>query len=106
MNYSPLTDIELFDLIVAAYPEKFGEREETDDLWDEVMGFVEEGLDGDLEDEFGLRRFLGRIVMLTMPMTSTLRGTERHVLGKVEKVDSEYRMTAAVNRPVIDSGEP
>lgn len=106
MTHQPLTDLELFELIVAAYPEKFGEREETDELWDEVMGFVEEGLDGDLEDEFGLRRFLGRIVMLTMPMTSALRGTERHVLGKVEKVGDEYRMTAAVKRHVIDSGEP
>lgn len=81
-----ITDLELFELVVAAYPEKFEAREEAgDDLWDEVNEFAENDLCGDLlQDEQGLREFLGRILLLTHPVGSPLTGRLFHALGKVE----------------------
>lgn len=81
-----ITDLELFDVIVAAYPEKFEARDEAgEDLWEEVNEFIEEELCCDLlGDESGLRKFLGRILLLTHPVGSPLTGKMFHALGKVE----------------------
>lgn len=85
-NAKPITDLELFEIIVAAYPERFEAREEAgDDLWDEVMEFVEDDLVGEvLCSEEGLRQLLGRILLLTNPLHSPLSGKLFHALGKVE----------------------
>ena len=89
-----LTDLDLFEVIVAAYPERFEAREEAgDDIWDEVMEFVENDLCADLlQDEYGLRQFLGRILLLTHPVGSPLSGKLFHALGKVEIRDNAVTM--------------
>ncbi len=106
-NTKPLDDLELYELIVAAYPEKFGAREKAgDDIWDEVMEFIECELCGDqLEDWQGLARFLGRIVMLTMPMASAVTGVARHCLGPIETSNGKRFMMAAVVRDVVKTEE-
>jgi hypothetical protein len=97
---TPLTDLELYELIVAAYPERFKEDDENgDDLWDSVMDFVSELCEDMNPDE--LCRLLGRLVMLTMPMRAAFSGTHRHALGAISFNDGEAFMTAAVTREII-----
>lgn len=81
-----ITDLELFEVIVAAYPEKFEAKEDAgEDIWHEVTDFAMDELCGDLlQDEQGLREFLGRILLLTHPVGSPLTGKLFHALGKVE----------------------
>ena len=80
-----ITDLELFDVIVAAYPERFEAKEEAgDDIWDEVSEFVENDLCAELlQDEAGLREFLGRILLLTHPVGSPLSGKLFHQLPDI-----------------------
>lgn len=92
-----ISDLELYDLVVAMYPEKFAARDEAgDDLWDEVMQFVEEELCGDLlQDEQGLRELLGRVLLMTHPISSALSGNLYHALGTVQIDGDQVRMMAA-----------
>ena len=93
----PLSDLELFELIVAAYPEKFEEAEARgDDIWDEVIEFADE-LCAEM-DQYMLCRLLGRIVMLATPMKAALSGKAFHALGTIDLHNGEYQMTAAVSR--------
>lgn len=95
----PLEDLELFELIVAAYPEKFQAAEERgDDIWDEVIEFADD-LCAEM-DQDALCNLLGRVVMLTMPMQAGITGDGRHVLGTIEFRDGKALMTAAVTRPI------
>lgn len=89
----PLTDLEMFELLQIAYPEKF--TDESDDSWDEAMDFAEciSGFDN-------LADLLGRVVMMAMPMTSPLTGEAHHVLGKINISGGEVFMMAAVKRPM------
>lgn len=97
-NAKRLSDLELFELIVAAYPEKFKEAEARgDDIWDEVIEFADD-LCAEM-DQDALCRLLGRIVMLTMPMQSGITGEGRHALGTIEVREGNALMTAAVTRP-------
>lgn len=107
-NTNPLDDLELFELIVAAYPEKFAEREAAgEDIWDEVMAFIEDDLCLDeLQDWQGLARLLGRVVMLTMPMQGAISGGARHCLGPIEIRNGQAYMTAAVSRDVVVEANP
>lgn len=99
-NTKALSELELFELIVAAYPEKFAAREEAgEDIWDEVQDFIENELIADeLADEFGLRQFLARIVMLSHPVQSPFSGEYRHALGQIEIRGERVHMTAAAHR--------
>ncbi|NPZ19493.1 3'-5' exonuclease [Pseudomonas aeruginosa] len=99
-NTEALSDLELFELIVAAYPEKFAEREEAgEDIWDEVQEFIENELIADeLATEFGLRQFLARIVMLSHPVQSPFSGEYRHALGQLDIRGDHVQMTAAAHR--------
>jgi len=104
MSYMPkrieqLTDLEQFELMVAAYPEKFESREEAgDDLWDEVMELFEETI---CDQELVLD-LLSRMIYLSMPMGSPLTGRAFHVLGKPELVaDGTVRMMSAVSREFV-----
>lgn len=94
-NAKPLSDLELYELIIAAYPDKFDEYSE-DDPWDDVMEFVDEQF-GDIEI---VSELLGRVVMLTSPLGSALSGQMHHCLGKVEIKDGQSYMMAAVSRRV------
>lgn len=97
-----LTDLEQFELMVAAYPEKFAKREEDgDDIWDEVIEHWEE-VTGDPEQAADL---VARLVYLTMPMASALSGNHRHVLGVPTLHQGSVNMTVAVSRDVQFSKE-
>ncbi len=97
-NTPPLDDIELYDLIAAAYPEKFkGDSSDAD--YDAVMDFV-----GDMYGIHDIRGLLGRMVMLTMPMQSPLTGEAYHALGTVTLEGGKADMWAAVRRKA--EGQP
>lgn len=90
----PADDLELYELIVAAYPEKF--QDEDDDIWDDVMEFAEEQF-GDIDN---LCDLLGRLVMLSSPMVSAINKEAFHCLGKVSINDGSVNMISAISRKV------
>lgn len=91
MKTKGLNDLELYQLLCAAYPERFTVDE--DETWDEAMEFAEEisGVD-DIAD------LLGRVLMLTMPVFGPITGTPMHCLGTVKIIAGVAQMTAAVTR--------
>lgn len=91
MKAKPLDDVEMFELLQAAYPEKFPDDE--DETWDDAQTFADE-ISG--WDE--IADLLGRVAMLTMPMESPLTGTAAHCLGKVTINDGKVNMLSAVRR--------
>lgn len=97
-----LDDLELYEILVAAFPEKFAGRDEAgDDLWDEVQEFAEE-LCGDMEVP-DLCKLLARLVMLSSPMQTAIRGELVHALGTVEIRGDKVLMSGGAKRPVIAS---
>ena len=94
MNVKPLDDMEMFDLLRAAYPEKFPDDE--DESWEAAQDYADSisGFD-DVAD------LLGRVVMLTMPMESGLTRRLSHCLGKVELTETGAHMVAAVRRDAL-----
>lgn len=97
-----LDDLELYEILVAAFPEKFADRDEAgDDLWDEVQDFAEELCDNmEVPD---LCQLLARLVMLSSPMQTAIRGELVHALGTVEIQGDRVMMTGGAKRPVIAS---
>jgi hypothetical protein len=93
MKTQPLDDLEMFELLQFAYPEKFPDDE--DETFEAALRFAEE-LSGFEE----LADLLGRVVMLTMPMKSGLTERLSHCLGKVEFADGAVSMMAAAPRDV------
>ena len=93
MKAQPLDDLEMFELLQAAYPEKFPDDE--DKTWDAAQEFADEisGFDA-------LADLLGRVVMLTMPMESGMTKRLSHCIGKVTLTDGSAQMCAAVRRDV------
>ncbi len=91
MKYKPLDDLEMFELLQAAYPEKFPDDE--DETWDAAQNFAD-----DISSFEDIADLLGRVVMLTMPMESPLTGTVSHCLGKVTINDGKVNMLAVVRR--------
>lgn len=93
-KFSSLTDLELYELIKCAYPDRFPDLAEGDD-WDSVMEFAEEfqGLEA-------LCELLGRVVMLTMPMKTAISGQLSYCLGEVNISDNQASMISAVKRNV------
>ena len=89
----PLDELEMFELLRAAYPEKFTDDE--DETFDAAQQFADE-LSG-WEDVADL---LGRVVMLTMPMESGLTKRLSHCLGVVAITELSVQMMAAVRRDV------
>jgi hypothetical protein len=95
-NFKLLDDLEQYELMVAAFPEKYADREEDNDLWDEVIEHFEEVI---CEPE-AVNELLSRIVYLTMPMGSPLTGRAAHVLGTTKLLaDGSVSMMSAVSRP-------
>ncbi len=90
MNARPLDELEMFDVLQAAYPEKFSG--EDDATWEAVQLFADE-----ISGWHQIADLLGRITMLTMPMDSQ----SYHCLGKVEKNNGYYIMSSAVRREVV-----
>ena len=93
MNHKPLDDLEMFELLRAAYPEKF--TDEENETWDAAQQFSDE-LSG--WDE--IADLLGRVVMLTMPMESGFTKRLSHCLGVVNISGGSAQMIAAVRRDV------
>ena len=88
----PADDLELYEVIVAAYPDKF--QEGDDDIWDDVMEFVEETF-GDIDNVCDL---IGRLVLLSSPMVSAISKNAAHCLGKVVIENGQTHMIAAISR--------
>lgn len=90
MSYMPskpqaLSQLELYELFVALYPDKFPVSEEgddEDDRWDEVLRFAEEVTQDDGCDGNPVLDLLARIVYLAPLMKSPLSETYHHVLVK------------------------
>lgn len=95
-KFQPLDELEMFDVLQAAYPEKFSD--DNDETWDAALDFAD-----NLQGFDNLAELLGRVVMLTMPMHSELSGLNSHCLGKVEVADGQVRMMAVVRRAVSAS---
>lgn len=93
MNHTQLSDLELYELFIAAYPEIYVGQEEDEALWDRVM----EHADDVLSDPDEARDFLGRVVMMTNPVRSPLTGRLNHVLGKVRVSGNQVEVQAAVS---------
>lgn len=93
MKITPLSDLEMFELLQAAYPEKF--PDDSNDTWAAAMEFVNQ-----LEGFEDMADLLGRVATLCMPMTSPLTGKAHHCLGKVTIADGSASMLAVVKREV------
>lgn len=93
-NLEPATDLEMFEILVAAYPERFDENADGC-IWDEVMGWAEETF-GDIDV---IMDFVGRVAMLAPPMSSAISGELRHCLGVVKKSGDSVHMTTCISRP-------
>ena len=94
MKNIPLTDLEMFELLQAAYPEKFiGDDDET---WEAAQDFA-----ANIEGWEDVADLLGRVVMLTIPMESALTKRMSHCLGKVIIEDNQAFMCAAVRRDMV-----
>lgn len=93
MKTKPLDDLEMFDLLQAAYPEKFpGDDDKT---WEAVQEFADE-----ISGWEAVADLLGRVAMLTMPMESGMTKRLSHCLGKIEIANDKAHMIAAVRRDV------
>ena len=93
MHAKPLDDLEMFDLLRAAYPEKF--KVDDDETFEATQQFADE-ISGWEE----IADLLGRVTMLTMPMASGLTARMSHCLGPVTIKDGTAQMVAAVRRDV------
>lgn len=88
----PLDDLEIFELLQAAYPEKFPDDEDA--TWEAAMEFADTfgGLDAFAE-------LMGRVVLLTIPVESPLTGAMYHTLGEMVETGGTPYLRAAVRRP-------
>ena len=94
-NITPASDLELYEVIVAAYPDKFDENADGD-IWDDVMEFVEEEI-GDTE---AIMELIGRMVYLTSPLRSAITDNISHCIGPVTITDNQSHMMAAIQRDI------
>jgi hypothetical protein len=90
MKSKPLTDIEMFDLLQILYPDTF---QDDDEGWEKAMDFVE-----NLSGVDNIADLLGRVVMCTMPLQSTINGELHHALGKITLFNNSSNMCAVVKR--------
>lgn len=94
MKIQPLDDLEMFELLRAAYPDKF--IDEGDETWEEAQQFADE-----IHGWDNIADLLGRVVLLTMPMKSGLTERLSHCLGNVIIGNESVNMIAAVSRDAI-----
>ena len=95
----PLDDLEMFELLQIAYPDKFpGDDDETfeaaQDFADSISGWEE------------IADLLGRVVMMAPLMSSPLTDTPRHCLGSISLRDGQMLMRAAVTRDYTGQEQP
>lgn len=93
-NPEPLDELEMVELLIAAYPERFPNG--VNENWDAALEFADQ-----LSGFDAIAGLLSRIALLTMPAHSGLTGRLAHALGPVTFTDSgEARMVAAVRRHI------
>lgn len=98
---SPLSELEMYELISAAYPGKFASITDEDKRMDEVFRFVEE-----LAGYEGIADLLGRVVMMTYPMQSKLTKKHYHVLGNISLSKDKSKISAlALVKREFDTGD-
>lgn len=90
----PIDDLEMFDVLRAAYPEKF--VDDSDETWDAAQEFAQE-----IEGFDAVADLIGRLVMLAMPMKCGLTGRLSHCLGPITFKDGKAFMTAGVQRDAL-----
>ncbi|MFV0662736.1 hypothetical protein [Denitromonas sp.] len=90
-DLKPLDDLEMFELLKAAYPERFPDEEDA--TWEAAQQFADEISGWD-----AIADLLGRVVMLSMPMKSGLTERLSHCLGAVSVRGGAVQMEAAVRR--------
>ena len=93
MKNQPLDDLEMFELLQAAYPEKF--PDDQDETWEAAQSFADE-----ISGWEAVADLLGRVAMLTMPMESGMTKRLSHCLGTVVISNGSAHMRAAVRRDV------
>lgn len=98
MKFKPLDDLEMFELLQAAYPDQLSGDDDAafeaaQDFADNLCGWEE------------IAELLGRVVMLTMPMESGMTKRVSHCLGKVTIANGQAHMIAAVRRDCVQSQE-
>lgn len=93
MKSIPLDELEMFELLRAAYPEKFPNEE--DETFEAAQNFADE-----IQGWEAVADLLGRVAMLTMPMESVLTKRLSHCLGPVVIINDRATMVAAVRRDV------
>ncbi len=93
MKAKPLDELEMFDILRSAYPDKF--KDDDDETWNAAQDFASNisGWD-DIAD------LLGRVVMLTMPAETGITKRLSHCLGTITISDGSAIMIAAVRRDV------
>ena len=99
MKCKPLDDLEMFELLQAAYPEKFADDE--NETWDAAQQFADE-----LSGWDAIADLLGRVAMLTMPMESGMTKRLSHCLGVVTITEGSAQMMAVVRRDVTYKAAP
>jgi len=95
METTPLNDLEMFELLQAAYPEKF--PNDDNETWDAAQEFADQ-----IEGYDMIADLLGRVVMLTMPIKSMLTDKYHHCLGKIEIKNGNALMISAVKRESVN----
>ena len=95
-NYRKADELEIYETIVAMYPEKFTDEDDGDDQWNAVFEFIE----NELCDIDVLADMLGRIVMLTNPVQSSMTGLFSHVIGRVDIKSDEVLMISTIRRMI------
>jgi hypothetical protein len=98
LNSKRLDDLEMHELLRLIYPDHI--KSDDDECFELSQYIGEQTIDLGDGVEVDLFDFLGRVVMLTVPMQSGLTGTWSHCLGKVEVSESTVNMIAAVRRNV------
>lgn len=93
MKAKPLDELEMFELLRAAYPEKF--TDEENETWEAAQQFADEISGWEV-----IADLLGRVVMLTMPMKSEITKRPSHCLGTITIKDGSAQMMAVVQRDV------
>ena len=94
MRSQPIDELEMFEILSAAYPEKF--TDDSDATWDAVQQFAEE-----IEGFDAVADLIGRLVMLSMPMKCGLTERWSHCLGSITFEGSAAHMTAGVRRDAL-----
>lgn len=97
---TPLSERELFELLIAAFPERLNPIEEIGS-WNEVMSFADSlVIEMNIEE---LCDLLGRIVLLTLPTKAAQLGRTVHALGSLKyAADGSFFITTAVERPALE----